>query len=233
MSAGGPRATAEPARPAAASAGRPGTACCGKASETPRISLREKQKIRTRKAIREAAMTLFAESGYTQTTVEGIAREAEVSHTTFFRYFQTKEQVVISDDLDEEVAEALAAIPPGLGHFDLLRHVVEEMFRVAADDEWASNPERLRLLRNEPILAEAHKARTEESISETTEFFAEYLGVPSDDFALGVFIGAAGGVVFRIMDRAADPRDKQYRGKLLDAIDLLEKGLPLGVPSPR
>lgn len=56
-------------------------------------------------------MRLFEKQGYAGTTVEQIAREAEVSHTTFFRYFSSKEQVVLSDDLDDVRARVIAGVP--------------------------------------------------------------------------------------------------------------------------
>ena len=61
-----------------------------------------------------AAWPLFAARGYEATTVDAIARAACVSRRTFFRYFSSKEDVVVgtSDALAEDVLAALAARPP-------------------------------------------------------------------------------------------------------------------------
>ncbi|GAA4804020.1 TetR family transcriptional regulator [Tomitella cavernea] len=202
----------------------------GRAGAPAKVSLREKQKIRTRGAIRAAAMRLFTAQGYGNTTVEQIAHEAEVSHTTFFRYFQTKEQVVLSHDLDGDIDAALAGIPPGLGHFDLLRRLIREMYQVHAADEWTSDPQRMALIDAEPALREAYQLQKEQSIAEAAEFFAEYLDVESDDFALRVFIAAVGGVAFRLMgeDDPGCVPDGTDLDRVMAAIDLLERGLPLG-----
>jgi hypothetical protein len=60
--------------------------------------MRERKKARTRAAIREHALRLFREHGYGATTVEQIAEAAEVSPATFYRYFPTKEDVVLDND---------------------------------------------------------------------------------------------------------------------------------------
>ncbi|WP_405181832.1 TetR family transcriptional regulator [Nocardia sp. NBC_01377] len=191
------------------------------------VSLRERHKVRTRAAIRSAAMRLFAEHGYGRTTVEQIARAAEVSHTTFFRYFQTKEQVVISDDLDSARAAVLEALPADLGHFELLRRLITEGYHLSLADEWASDPERMRLIRSEPALRLAYQLYSERAISDAAQFFADYTGHGTDDLELRVFVGVIGGIMFNLAQAVEDPRDEKTLSDLLSAVDLVERGLPL------
>src|SRR5246127_2934979 len=77
-------------------------------------SLRERKKARTRASLREHALRLFREQGYQATTVEQIAAAAEVLPSTFFRYFPTKEDLVLQDDMDVRMVEALARQPADL-----------------------------------------------------------------------------------------------------------------------
>lgn len=65
--------------------------------------LREEKKRQTRKAILEAAMTLFGTSGYEQTSVEQLAKAAGVGKGTIYSYFQTKSEIFLAlceDELD-------------------------------------------------------------------------------------------------------------------------------------
>ena len=129
----GPRARAEP-RPAALSNAE--RRCSGRISTMSDIAeagrpagLRERKKARTRAAIREHALRLFREQGYTATTVEQIAAAAEVSPATFFRYFPTKEDVVLQDDFDLVTMETLEAQPPGLGPIAAFRAAAAQVLQ--------------------------------------------------------------------------------------------------------
>ncbi|WP_371498841.1 TetR family transcriptional regulator [Kitasatospora sp. NBC_00374] len=75
------------------------------------LSLRERKKLKTRQALRREAFRLFAEQGYENTTVDQIAAAAEVSPSTFFRYFATKEDLVLTDEYDPVMISALMARP--------------------------------------------------------------------------------------------------------------------------
>ncbi len=66
--------------------------------------------------IQEEALDLFDERGFTDVTIEEIAEAAEVSPSSVYRYFGTKEQVILWDDFDVQLLDAvqveLASKPP-------------------------------------------------------------------------------------------------------------------------
>src|SRR5690606_39905277 len=99
-----------------------GGAACGAVGGA---GLREPKKRRTRQALATAALRLFAERGYEETTVAEIAAAADVSPRTFFSYFPSKEDVVFAeiDDRLAEVSEHLRRTP-GETPMDTIRRAV-------------------------------------------------------------------------------------------------------------
>ena len=73
--------------------------------------LRERKKQQTRATIQREGLRLIAERGYDATTCEQIAAAAEVSTATLFRYFPTKEDIVLQDGYDPVIAAAVVARP--------------------------------------------------------------------------------------------------------------------------
>ena len=73
-----------------------------------RPTLRDRKKAATRAAIVEAAVRLFADRGYEETTVDDVAAAADVSPATVFRYFGSKEDLVFSE------ARAVPLIAPAI-----------------------------------------------------------------------------------------------------------------------
>ena len=103
---------------------------------SPSGGLRERKKARTRAAIREHALRLFREQGYHGTTVEQIAAAAEVSPSTFFRYFPTKEDVVLQDDMEALMMEAFERQPPEIGLVAAVRAATHEMQGAMDEAHW-------------------------------------------------------------------------------------------------
>ncbi len=92
-------------------------------------SLRDEHKARTKKALRQAALKLFATKGYDTTTIEEIAEMAGVSARTFFRYFPTKESVLFLGEPEwlQSFAEVYPAQPRALGDVDAMCTTLTEL----------------------------------------------------------------------------------------------------------
>ena len=73
--------------------------------------LRERKKLKTKEAIQREALRLFQERGYDETTIEQIAAAAEISPSTFFNYFPTKEDLIIFDRYDPIFESLLMELP--------------------------------------------------------------------------------------------------------------------------
>ncbi|MGW0860389.1 TetR/AcrR family transcriptional regulator [Streptomyces sp. NPDC002690] len=92
------------------------------------MGLRERKKLRTRETISEVAIALFLEHGFDQVSVADVAAAAEVSKPTLFRYFPTKEDLVVQRfaDHQDESAEVVRNRPAGVSPVDALhRHFLD------------------------------------------------------------------------------------------------------------
>ncbi|MFF7992859.1 TetR family transcriptional regulator [Kitasatospora xanthocidica] len=116
------------------------------------LSLRERKKLKTRQTIRREAYRLFDEQGYENTTVEQIAAAAEVSPSTFFRYFATKEDLVLSDEYDPAVITALLARPAGEPFLTSCREAMGDLIRQLLRHEREELFTRMRLVTEVPAL---------------------------------------------------------------------------------
>jgi len=194
--------------------------------------LRERKKARTRASIREHALRLFREQGYQATTVEQIAAAAEVSPSTFFRYFPTKEDVVLQDDMDTRMIEALEQQPPGLGPLGAVRAATRQVLASYTAADLAVLRETTRLTMIVPEV----RARALDEFARTIEVVAEAVakraGRPADDLAVRTMAGAIVGVIMSItLPWEGWSDDRQTIEDSFQRIDqglaLLEAGLPL------
>jgi len=79
-----------------------------------------------------AALELFAERGYENTTVAGIAQRAGLTKSTFFRHFQDKREVLFGDGtMNGLVAGAIAAAPAAATPLEAVAHALDAVGREA------------------------------------------------------------------------------------------------------
>ncbi len=190
-------------------------------------SLRERKKAKTRLAIREHAMALFKDQGYDKTTVEQIAAAAEVSPSTFFRYFPSKEEVVLQDDYDALLIAAFHAQQVDVPPMRALRNAISEVFLSMPEGQQAQEAERIRLMTAVPELRARMLAQVSEMIQMLAEAVAERVGRQSDDFEVRTFAGALVGVALGIAAGSGDDPASDYLRQFDRALTLLEAGLPI------
>ena len=89
--------------------------------------LRERTRRAVQKEITDAANALFVEKGYEATTIDDIAAAVGMSQRSVFRYFPTKEEIVVGkfDFVADEMLEALRARPAGEPVWESLRRVFD------------------------------------------------------------------------------------------------------------
>ncbi|MFF9195776.1 TetR family transcriptional regulator [Streptomyces sp. NPDC014779] len=94
-------------------------------SDTP-VSLAERKRLLVADELSEAALQLLALRGFDAVTVDEIAAEAGVSKRTFFRYFASKEDVVVRflSGMGTDIHAALASRPAGEPPSAALRHAL-------------------------------------------------------------------------------------------------------------
>lgn len=189
--------------------------------------LRERKKRRTRETIAAAALRLFAERGFAQTTIADIAEAAEVAPRTFFAYFRSKEDVVFCD-YDESFAGLAARLrdrPPGESTLDAMRAFIADYIR---DHALGADEDRLRKkLARESEAVAAHdrhlRGRFEDMLAEAV---GQDLGEPPTALRPKMVAAAAVAALFILdeTDEQSDP-DEDPMVQVDLALDFVRGGL--------
>lgn len=197
--------------------------------------LRERKKLRTREALADAALRLFAERGYGATTVEDVAAAADVSPRTFFRYFTSKEDAVFADH-EERIRllrDSLRPRDPLESVEQTIRRAILTLVRQQTAGG-ARGLDRVRLVTSEPPLVARsleYQARYEEIVASA---IAERLDAdPDREVRARIVAGAAFGALRAAMrawaasDGSVDPVQVATH-----ALDLLDEGLGRSLGPP-
>lgn len=199
-------------------------------ADRARPGLRERKKIKTREAIRSATYALIEEQGYDTTTIEQIADRAEVSPSTVFRYFPTKEDIVLTDEYGPLMLGELRARPAGEPWTDSLRHAMGKALEPSEEE-----PEVLRLRARLGVQVPAVRSRMFESMSETGRLLrraiADRTGRDPESLEVRVHaMGLIGSILEVSMYWAENGFEDDLRELTGRALDVVEHGLPTENP---
>ncbi|MET8763551.1 TetR family transcriptional regulator [Lentzea sp. NPDC004782] len=144
-------------------------------------SLRERTRLAVRQQLLDTALALFLEHGYEATTVDEIAAAAGMSKRSFFRYFGSKEDVILGkhERLGEQFVDALRARPLDEPLWTSLRRMFDDVVDYMTDPVQAAGAAELqrvingsaslraayldRMLGNQSRIADAARERAREA----------------------------------------------------------------------
>jgi AcrR family transcriptional regulator len=196
-------------------------------NERQKSGLRERKKIKTRATIQWHALQLIREQGYTATTVEQIAEAAEISPSTFFRYFPTKEAVVVEDDFDPLLIQAFKQQPSDLSPIEAFRKAVEVGLSLIPKEELEVLKARMDLIRSVPELQAASLNQLANTMHMIAGLVADRVGADHNDFHVLTFAGAVIGAMMAVQTYLTHNPESNFAALLDQALVHLEAGLSL------
>jgi AcrR family transcriptional regulator len=180
-------------------------------------SLRQRKRARTRAALIAAALELFERQGYETTTIDEIAAAADVSPRTFFRYFATKEEVALGDDLGQEIVGLIAARPAEEPMLESVRRVISDSLTLISADDREALLARLKIVYRTPSLRARRWEFQLEMGRISGAILAERQGLPPDDLGSRVTAAAAFTAIEVAMDHWQQRDGREDLGAVLDA----------------
>jgi AcrR family transcriptional regulator len=195
------------------------------------VGLRERKKLKTRAAIKKEAMRLFLEKGFEATTIEEIAQAVEISPSTFFNYFPSKEDVVTDDELDPVIIAAFNAQPEGLHPVAALHNAMREVFANLTPEQDAVMRQRFRLLVSTPDLRAAMLEEFANLVDQIVVVMTDRPGASANDFVFRNTAGALLGVMMSALLAVARDPNADLVQVTDEAIAHLAAGLPLDWPA--
>jgi AcrR family transcriptional regulator len=199
-----------------------------------RGGLRARKKQTAMRRVQEVALDLFDERGFTNVSVEEIAAAAGISPSSVYRYFGTKEGIVLYDDVDlqfiERTEAELGSHPPVAAVRRAMTDVFADFFE--RDDELARR--KVRYAYEEPALRTANLETADSFVPLLAEVLARSTGRRPDELDVQVIAAA---LVASLNAAVRHWHASGYRTPLRKEIDralsVLESGLPLAQRAQR
>jgi AcrR family transcriptional regulator len=191
--------------------------------------LRERKKVHLRTTIQREALRLFMEQGFDATTVDQIAEAAGVSAATFYRYFTSKEDSVVTDEYDPIIVQSIMERPSDEPLIDVMRATITDVTAnyLARDRDLLIARHELR--RTTPAIAAAFYEEQERSLKMFATLVARHMRRPQDDLDVRIACGALAGAMHETfsswLEQGARGGAPRLRELLNHAIDRVESAL--------
>jgi len=195
--------------------------------------LRERKKQKTRESIQRAALRLFEKQGYEATTIEQIAAAAEISPSTFFNYFPTKEDAVLFDAYDPVAIRIFLARPKDEPLNVSLREMIQGLAAAFERDERMLLA-RARFFLEVPELRARLWDEAERTQELLLELLAERSGRRPDDYELRVTARVVSAALFEASKEWLRSKGRHgLAGLAKRALDIVESGASLSPRTPK
>ena len=153
--------------------------------------LRLRRRVRTKNQVQAEALALFADKGYQETSIEDIAQAAAISPRTFYRYFASKEDVVLWDAYDELPPAQLLDVHPGEDAFTVMARRMRDLTEELYLHDRAALLQRLQLSYRVPEIRAQFVNRLIERLGPYYSQLESALGRSLDDVTVAVPLAAA------------------------------------------
>lgn len=136
------------------------------------MSLRERKKAAAMRHIQSVALDLFDEFGYDVVTIEMVAERAEVSQSTVYRYFKTKEGLLIRDEYDDAWLQFLLQRLPDHPVSEVMHDYIAALEAYMEDEFDRDSGRRMRYYREVPSVRGASYLVMDEMCDDLSETLA-------------------------------------------------------------
>ncbi|CAM2760478.1 TetR/AcrR family transcriptional regulator [Actinomyces slackii] len=189
----------------------------------PNLSLRERAKREAMRQIQTVALDLFDERGYDAVTVEEVAKAAGASASTVYRYFGTKDRLIVHDEYDQSAADLfLSGIDEGLSLVGAARKAVDAMAQSLREDPaWRR---RARYMSEQPSIWAQQMIEASSAVRVITQEVARRRGVEAGP-ELTIKVNALVGTLLLALEEWWQQEDADIPQLINEALDVLEAGI--------
>jgi AcrR family transcriptional regulator len=193
--------------------------------DQPKLGLRERKKLKTRETIQQNAIKLFRDQGYQETTIEQIADASDVSPSTIFRYFPTKEALVLEDEFDPMLAELFRKQPPELTPIQAFRQTVKDGAAFIPAEAREAIRARTELIMSIPELRAASMSQNAETLIMIAGLLAERAGRDRGDLSILACAGMIIGTILGAHMYSVQHPEVDYLDVIEEALSHMDNGL--------